>query len=53
MKLGVKDYLLDPTVRPNTQTCRVKVWAHDNAFTIFWFSGMNMIGWFVTVLVCH
>jgi hypothetical protein len=29
-------YLTDPTVKPATQTCRLKVWAHDNAFTMFW-----------------
>jgi hypothetical protein len=50
---ALTNYLLDPTVKPNTQTCRLKVWAHDNAFTVFWLTSMNGIGWIVTVLTCH
>jgi hypothetical protein len=49
----ILDYLTDPTVQPQTQTCRLKVWAHDNAFTLFWISGLNVVGWIVTVLTCH
>lgn len=46
-------YLNDPNVTPATQTCRLKVWAHDNAFTIFWVTFINAVGWAVTVIVCH
>jgi hypothetical protein len=45
-------YLTDPTVHPATQTCRLKVWAHDNAFTVFWITAMNAVGWTVTVITC-
>lgn len=48
----LRSYLLDPTVKPQTQTCRMKVWAHDNAFTIFWVTFINAIGWAVTVIQC-
>lgn len=47
------EYLTDPSVKPRTQTCRLKVWAHDNAFTIFWITAMNTVGWIVTVIQCH
>jgi hypothetical protein len=46
-------YLTDERVKPNTQTCRIKVWAHDNAFTIVWVTFINAIGWAVTVIQCH
>lgn len=46
-------WLNDPEVAPGTQTCRIKVWAHDNAFTMVWFSGMNIVGWALTVWLCH
>lgn len=46
-------WLNDPQVAPNTKTCRLKVWAHDNAFTVLWLTGMNTIGWVVTVIQCH
>lgn len=49
----IKTYLLDPSVQPNTQTCRIKVWAHDNAFTLFYISIVNALGWTITVISCH
>lgn len=47
------NWLIDPAVTPNTQTCRLKVWAHDNAFTMYWILAVNAVGWIVTVWTCH
>jgi hypothetical protein len=51
--MKVLAYLNDSTVKPGTQTGRLKAWAHDNAFTICWITAMNTVGWVVTVLQCH
>jgi hypothetical protein len=45
-------YLTDERVKPRTRSCRVKVWAHDNAFTLIWITVVNAIGWIVTVVQC-
>jgi hypothetical protein len=46
-------YLTQPEDAPQTQTCRIKRWAHDNAFTLCWISVMNVVGWFITIVTCH
>ena len=46
-------WLTDSSVKPGTQTCRLKVWAHDNAFTIFWITAMSVVEVVVTVVQCH
>lgn len=47
------NYLVDPAVTPGTRSCRIKVWAHDHAFTVLWLTSMNAVGWIVTVIQCH
>lgn len=51
--MRVRSYLFDQNIQPATQTCRVKVWAHDNAFTLFWIMGWAIGEAVVTVIVCH
>jgi hypothetical protein len=46
-------YFTDGGVPLRTRTCRVKAWAHDNAFTLFWITAMNAVGMVVTVIQCH
>lgn len=43
-------YLTDPSVEPSTRTCRVKAWAHDNAFTLIWLHLIEIVLLIVLVL---
>lgn len=42
-------YLNDPAIVPRTASCRIKVWAHDNGFTVFWITLWALL----IVVVCR
>jgi hypothetical protein len=46
-------FLTAPEEAPKTQTCRIKRWAHDNAFTLYWAHVIEiaLLAWLVWT--CH
>ncbi|MDQ5821956.1 MAG: hypothetical protein M3540_10995 [Actinomycetota bacterium] len=46
----VKDYLLAEEHIEHQRTCRVKKWAHDNAFTLYWLHLIEIVLLVVLIL---